>query len=52
MTLAVVPPLRHALGDPDAPPIPLTYPGMFLLSLICFLLFLVEGVGLVLAVWE
>ncbi|KAH6628466.1 hypothetical protein F5144DRAFT_604634 [Chaetomium tenue] len=26
VTLAVVPPLRHAIGDPDAPPIPLTYP--------------------------
>ncbi|KAL2017372.1 hypothetical protein VTK56DRAFT_2252 [Thermocarpiscus australiensis] len=25
-TLAVVPPLRRRLGDPDAPPIPLTYP--------------------------
>ncbi|KAL1872284.1 hypothetical protein VTK73DRAFT_1666 [Phialemonium thermophilum] len=24
--LAVVPPIRRALGDEDAPPIPLTYP--------------------------
>lgn len=28
-TLVVVPPIRHRLGDPDAPPIPLTYPSMF-----------------------
>ena len=26
--LAVVPPIRRALGDNDAPTIPLTYPGM------------------------
>ena len=32
VTVAVVPPIRYALGDPDAPRIPLTYPGMFLLS--------------------
>ncbi|KAJ4418407.1 n19m, NADH-ubiquinone oxidoreductase 9.5 kDa subunit [Gnomoniopsis sp. IMI 355080] len=24
--LAVVPPIRHRLGDPDAKPIPMTYP--------------------------
>ena len=28
-TLVVVPPIRHRLGDPDAAPIPLTYPSMF-----------------------
>ena len=28
-TLVVVPPIRHRLGDPDAPPIPLTYPSRF-----------------------
>lgn len=27
VTLAVVPPVRRALGDENAPPIPLTYPG-------------------------
>ncbi|KAL2161365.1 hypothetical protein VTH06DRAFT_8587 [Thermothelomyces fergusii] len=26
VTLAVVPPVRRALGDENAPPIPLTYP--------------------------
>ena len=26
-TLLTVPPLRHRLGDPDAAPIPMTYPG-------------------------
>lgn len=37
VTLATVPPLRRRLGDEDAPPIPLTYPGasfFFSLSLI------------------
>jgi hypothetical protein len=29
LTLATVPPIRRAIGDPDAAPIPLTYPGMF-----------------------
>jgi hypothetical protein len=28
LTLAIVPPVRRWLGDEDAPPIPLTYPGM------------------------
>jgi hypothetical protein len=28
VTLAVVPPIRHALGDYDAKPIPTTYPSM------------------------
>ncbi|KAL2183246.1 hypothetical protein L209DRAFT_758744 [Thermothelomyces heterothallicus CBS 203.75] len=32
VTLAVVPPIRRALGDEDAAPIPLTYPGTFFLS--------------------
>lgn len=26
--MVVVPPIRRAVGDYDAPPIPLTYPGM------------------------
>jgi hypothetical protein len=30
VTLVVVPPLRRAVGDYDAKPIPLTYPGMLL----------------------
>ena len=30
--LFTVPPIRRALGDDDAPPIPLTYPGMFILA--------------------
>lgn len=30
LTLVTVPPLRRLLGDHDAKPIPLTYPGMLL----------------------
>lgn len=29
ISLAVIPPIRNRLGDPDAAPIPLTYPGAF-----------------------
>lgn len=28
LSMLVVPPIRRRLGDPDAPQIPLTYPGM------------------------
>ncbi len=42
-TLVVVPPIRHRLGDPDAAPIPLTYPST-LSPLFFLLLGYVEGV--------
>ena len=47
LTLATVPPIRRAIGDPDAAPIPLTYPGMFpfFLSLCVFWLDLGFGGG-------
>ncbi len=43
ISLAVVPPIRHRLGDPDREKIPLTYPSKF----ITYYVLLVSWAGLV-----
>ncbi len=50
--LAVVPPVRRYLGDEDAPPIPMTYPGVFFsLSFMPFTISRLVGLSLAVLDW-